>query len=334
MADPASIAKYWSSPPYTTKEELFEQAGLRGLITHKGMSLTWPFTAELEQWEEFEAEESDIWVASLPRSGTTWTQEIVHSLLHLHRMDEADNKTLSEAFPFFEMATPGNDNKGTLAAIEALPRPRTIKTHFAYDALPESVKDAESRIIYVCRNPKDVAVEYYQFIRSWSFVEAQEEYKFEDFLQSLMDSKLPFTPFTDHLLGYWQQRHEPNVLILKYEDMMADIRDTIRVIAAFLDIASKDRPGRKLSEQDVELVAERSSFMRMKESKHANIGLHKPELFRAGAGSEVFMPKASVGDWRNYFDDGPICRRFNQWIGDQLLVSGLVFDDGTPQEHR
>lgn len=26
-------------------------------------------------------------------------------------------------------------------------------------------------------------------------------------------------PFWNHVLGYWEQRHNPNLLIIKYEDM-------------------------------------------------------------------------------------------------------------------
>lgn len=46
-----------------------------------------------------------------------------------------------------------------------LPSPRVIKTHFPFSLMPSSVVRVQSRIIYVARNPKDVAVSYYYLCR-------------------------------------------------------------------------------------------------------------------------------------------------------------------------
>jgi hypothetical protein len=39
-----------------------------------------------------------------------------------------------------------------------------------------------------------------------------------------------------HLASWWEQRNNPNVLLLCYEDMLADLPGTVRRIAAFMDI--------------------------------------------------------------------------------------------------
>lgn len=39
--------------------------------------------------------------------------------------------------------------------------PRVIKTHFPFSLMPRSVMEVPAKVIYVARNPKDVAVSYY-----------------------------------------------------------------------------------------------------------------------------------------------------------------------------
>lgn len=39
--------------------------------------------------------------------------------------------------------------------------PRFIKTHFPFQLLPPSVMEQNCKVIYVARNPLDVAVSYY-----------------------------------------------------------------------------------------------------------------------------------------------------------------------------
>lgn len=62
-------------------------------------------------------------------------------------------KTLEEAY------APG------YISVPKLASPRVIKTHFPFSLIPPSVMDVQAKIIYVARNPKDVAVSYYYLCR-------------------------------------------------------------------------------------------------------------------------------------------------------------------------
>lgn len=46
-------------------------------------------------------------------------------------------------------------------ALLNMPSPRVIKTHLPLSLLPRSVAEVGAKVIYVGRNPKDVAVSYY-----------------------------------------------------------------------------------------------------------------------------------------------------------------------------
>lgn len=50
----------------------------------------------------FQSRPSDLWVASFPRSGTTWTQELVWMIANDLNYDAAAAEPLTKRFPFFE----------------------------------------------------------------------------------------------------------------------------------------------------------------------------------------------------------------------------------------
>lgn len=50
----------------------------------------------------FQSRPSDIWVATFPRSGTTWTQELVWMIANDLNYDGAKADPLTKRFPFFE----------------------------------------------------------------------------------------------------------------------------------------------------------------------------------------------------------------------------------------
>lgn len=114
-------------------------------MTWRGATVAFPFTHELERLAKFQARPDDVYVVSFPRSGTTWLQEIVHTLLRLHLSDtELDNEPLSDHFPFLEMTTFMGSSITHAERLQS--RPRTIKSHLPYDALPESAKSSGARV--------------------------------------------------------------------------------------------------------------------------------------------------------------------------------------------
>lgn len=48
-----------------------------------------------------------------------------------------------------------------------------------------------------------------------------------------------YSPFFDHVLGYWKRREESNIMFVKYEDLLTDPVNIIKKIAEFLEVNIK-----------------------------------------------------------------------------------------------
>lgn len=50
--------------------------------------------------------------------------------------------------------------------LEAQTTRRFIKTHLPFNLMPRNIKEVGAKVVYVARNPQDVAVSYYHFQKS------------------------------------------------------------------------------------------------------------------------------------------------------------------------
>lgn len=57
----------------------------------------------------------------------------------------------------------------------------------------------------------------------------------DDFVETFLQDKVLYTPFFEHILGFWNIRNNPNVMILMYEDMQADLLSILKKICTFLN---------------------------------------------------------------------------------------------------
>ena len=51
--------------------------------------------------------------------------------------------------------------------VTTLPSPRLLHTHLTYDVIPKGTDDTKCKYIYLARNPKDVAVSFYEFMKAF-----------------------------------------------------------------------------------------------------------------------------------------------------------------------
>ena len=161
---------------------------------------------------------TDVVISPYGKCGTTWLQQIFHTLRTGGDMDFED---ISGVVPWIETAAVlGIDLNADQRA-----EPRGFKSHLAHDALPPGAKGLVS-----LRDPKDALVSFYRFMEGW-FIEPGAV-SIEQFAGMYLHRTV-IGSYWGHLLSWWKVRHDPNVLLLSYEQMIAEPEASIRRVAAF-----------------------------------------------------------------------------------------------------
>ena len=197
----------------------------------------------------------DIFVMTYAKSGTNWMMQIAHQLNH-HAKSEYDHLhdlvpwPDTFAMPFLKKyAIPIDEATHWKTAPEPL---RVIKTHFNWDMLPCS---DTAKYIAVIRDPKDVFVSNYHFIRGGVYGPAMP--RVETWLELFLSEGFPLGgSWAVNTAGYWAERHRPNVLIASFKEMKRDLPGTVKNVARFLGIV--------VGEDVVDEVCRLSSFEYMK----------------------------------------------------------------------
>lgn len=167
-------------------------------------------------------------------------------------------------------------------------------------------------MIYIARNPKDVCVSYYHHNK----VFYQANYpSFESFCEMFMNGYVPIGNIFNHYLQYWAKRNEPNFMFLKYEDVKADARGTMRKIAKFMD--------KTLTERDYDALCDFLSVEKLRENKCFNFEqiIERKNYEQNGT---RFVRKGIVGDWKNHMSD-TMAAKFDKWIEESTRGTDLTF---------
>ncbi|KAJ4793750.1 Sulfotransferase [Rhynchospora pubera] len=108
----------------------------------------------LAMQQHFKSSPTDLFLASFPKSGTTWLKAMIFATmtrtsypLNQHPLcTHNPHQCITSIEKEFSI--------GNSQIIEAIPSPRAMSTHLQYSILPESITNTDCRIIYVWRDPK------------------------------------------------------------------------------------------------------------------------------------------------------------------------------------
>lgn len=287
------------------------QTGRPQMIRYKDTMLPIFVEKIIDEVENFETDESDVWVVSFPRSGTTLTQEMVDLVNSEGNFIRTQLYSLEDRFPYFEYVYPG------IKDIKEKKPPRLIKSHLPLRLLPRSVREGKAKIIYIARNPKDTCVSYFHFVQLLKPM-FRFNGNFDDFFDRFIHDKVPYGPWWRHVKEFWEIKDSPNVLFLYYEDIVEDLAGTVVTIAEFL--------GKKLHPMEINLIADHCSFDNMKKNHRVNYSWWK-ELGIADKSGQDFIRKGKVGDWRDVFDEKKNLR-VETMKHLKLNETGIKFNEG------
>ena len=222
---------------------------------------------------EFRPREDDIYVVSYPRSGTTWMQLLLHRLVG---RDDLAFTHISQVSPWLERSLA----IGTMNAadFERFPSPRIIKSHLPCGWLPRP-----GRYLYIWRDGRDVAVSYYHFYRS--HLGYRDD--FARFWQRFLRGDLQYRSWFRHVAGWMAHASDPQVLVIRYEDLHKDCIAVLRRVAGHVGIA--------VSEERLTQIVAETSFTAMK-GQETKFDHATALLLERGAESRGFLRRGVPGE--------------------------------------
>eukprot|EP00640_Fibrocapsa_japonica_P002799 CAMPEP_0113935540 /NCGR_PEP_ID=MMETSP1339-20121228/2687_1 /TAXON_ID=94617 /ORGANISM="Fibrocapsa japonica" /LENGTH=273 /DNA_ID=CAMNT_0000937741 /DNA_START=300 /DNA_END=1121 /DNA_ORIENTATION=+ /assembly_acc=CAM_ASM_000762 len=229
----------------------------------------------------FKHRDDDIVVPTFPKSGTTWTLQILHLL---RNRGEQGNVSLNLSCPWPEAElckTKFPDSY--LRQLDQCPQRRILKTHSPVRLY--NTQNPNVKYVVVLRNPKDTMVSLFYHQKSKGPTYNGD---WNTFYQIFLAGGAEGGDWFDHTREWWEfaHRHPDRALLLKYEDMIRDHRGAIRKLADFA--------GFECDEALVDAVQQKSSFRSMK----ANPLADHHHVKQVG---EKHLRKGEIGDWRNHF---------------------------------
>uniref|UniRef100_A0ACD5VNL4 Uncharacterized protein n=1 Tax=Avena sativa TaxID=4498 RepID=A0ACD5VNL4_AVESA len=217
-----------------------------------------------------------------------------------------------ECVPFLDdLFSAGQEGK-----LEALPSPRLMHTHMQHQLLPPSVaNNPDCKIIYVCRDPKDMLVSLWLFARTILPCE-----DFSEMFESACQGKVIDGPIWDHVVGYWRasKASPKRVMFLRYEEMLLDPVATVRALAGFLGVPFMPAEEAAGSPADIAKLCSLGTLKGAAGNKTGATGA----FFKFP--HQTYFRKGVVGDWVNYMTP-EMAQRFDSIIQDKLRGSGLTF---------
>lgn len=244
-------------------------------------------------WNDFVFRDGDVIIGTYGKAGTTWTQQIVSQLI----FQGAEGVEVSHLSPWYDLRIMPPEAR---AAVAEQAHRRVVKTHLPTDALIMSPK---AKYLYVGRDGRDVI---------WSMYNHHAHFKphmYERFNgPGLVGEPLPppdpdirryfrtwlekdgypFWSFWENTATWWAVRDLPNVKLVHFNNLKADLEREMRAIAEFLEI--------ELPEATWPVAVQHCTFDYMK----AHAALYAPlggDPWEGGG--ETFINKGVNGRWKD-----------------------------------
>jgi hypothetical protein len=285
-----------------------------------------PYRTEMfdsARWQGFPFRPGDIVISPPPKCGTTWVQ-VMCALLIFGTPDL--ERPLDQVSPRLDALTAPLEE--VLGLLDAQAHRRFIKTHTPLDGLPH-----EDQVTYLCigRDPRDVALSWDNHLantdmaalararrsattgpeapgaedpglaerwarnarkRFWHWVDDPTP-------PAAADSSLAST--LHHLGTFWAARDRPNVVLLHYADLKADLPGQMRHLARRLSITVP--PERWPS------IVEAATLERMRARADQLVPNASRRVFRD---NRRFFASGTIGQWRSLLDEADLARYWSR----------------------
>lgn len=256
--------------------------------------------------------DDDVFIVSYPRSGNTWTRFLLGNLLCLKEPATFANIESRVAEIYF------NPDR----VLRKLPRPRLLKSH-------EPFQPTYPRVIYIVRDPRDVAVSFYH--HNVKARNIPDGYPMDDFIPRFIAAE--FDPWSgswaDNVRSWLTMRQgRSTFLLLRYEDMQQDPQRELFKLARFLQEAGFRNI--ETSPENLAKAVELSSPERMR-------ALEKQQARRYAQLKQTrldkpFIRSARSGGWKSDLSETSVALIERTW---GVIMQNLGYTlSHTPQEEE
>jgi hypothetical protein len=235
----------------------------------------------------------DVFLVSYPRSGNTWTRFLLGNLIYQDAAVTFSNIESSIPEIYF--------NRDRF--LRQLKRPRMLKSH-------ESFQPHYPRVIYIVRDPRDVAVSFYH--HNVKARNIPDNYPIASFVPRFIAGEFDrkFGSWRDNVLSWTVLRKDdPWFLMLRYEDLKRDTANVLVNVVAFLDRCSF----RKIdsSPQALQRAIELSSPERMRTLEKQEAG--NWVLTKGTRSDKPFVRSATSGGWKSQLSPESVAAIESAW---------------------
>jgi hypothetical protein len=233
---------------------------------------------------------NDVFIASYPRGGSTWTRFVLYELLSGESSSfDNVNRGIPEIGIHWQ-AKPLLPGQG-----------RLIKTHEPY-------RKEYRRAIYLVRDMRDVIFSQYSRERELGILYDD----FDGYLTKFLQGKISgFGAWQQHIQSWLEcpLARSGDLLVMRFEDLRRDMESAITRIIDFLGVSA--RP------EAVRAAIENNSLERMRQKEEKSVTLHHSKSGEEGR----FVRKGAVGGWREKLSDEHL-RLIDTYAGDAFRRMG------------
>lgn len=262
------------------------------------VEIAWPrkqheltmFVLDSRPWNNFAMRDDDIVIATWAKAGTTWMQQIVCQLI----FNGDPTRYGQHESPWIESRL----REGEAERAAAQTHRRFLKSHLPIEALPYSPR---AKYVYVGRDGRDCFWSWHNHFLNYlpetlerisGFYPDQPAIRYPDadpraaFHDWLDREAYPSWPFWTHIQGWFDARHLPNMKLVHFNDLKADLPGQIRAIADFLGV--------EIDPASYPAIVEHCGFDFMR-----RIALDDERPRRIFNDGGVFVNRGTNGRWRD-----------------------------------
>lgn len=238
----------------------------------------------------------DTFIVSYPKSGNTWTRFLVANLIY---RDEP------VTFVNIDRLIPMADNQSR-KYFKKMARPRIIKSHYPFEP-------AYKRVIYIVRDPRDVAVSQYHYQLKRQVL--TEHSQIEEFVHRfVLGETCPYGSWGENVSSWVAARSgSPDFLLLRYEDMIAQPRIEVAKLASFFKL--------KATPELIMNAVEQSSAGHLR--KLEKLQADRWDSTKGTRADIAFVREAACGGWKLSLPGGCVAEIEAAWAP---LMRWLKYD--------